>query len=345
METENINVINSNPDLDSDSTLTKNLLGYERTQEKVLTPSAFEMPTYLMNPPISFSNEVANNKWMQDALNSEVAEDTLIDKSLAMSQWFDIYNFLASEAYVQVLPTPSDKNLQDLVFTSNLGSVMVHLKDKNTFILSNFNSAPRKGEEQIGLDYFKQLGYNIYQSPYYFEGNAELIWLKDNIYIGGYGQRSDIQTYHWLEEKFDCKIIKVNMTNPYLYHLDCSIFNLTQEELLICTEAFEKEELNEIEKHTNLIPVEPELAAAGITNSVRFHNTILNASDIHDLNPASDKEDYELERDKNRALEDIAVELGMEVTHFNISEFMKGGGLLSCLVLPLNWDSHQIELT
>ena len=39
-------------------------------------------------------------------------------------------------------------------------------------------------------------------------------------------------------------IIKVEMVDDYLYHLDCSIFPLTKDKTLVCTEMFTPEELD-----------------------------------------------------------------------------------------------------
>jgi hypothetical protein len=43
-------------------------------------------------------------------------------------------------------------------------------------------------------------------------------------------------------------------------------------------------------------------------------------------------------------LEDIAAKLGLEVSYFNLSEYLKGGALLSCMVMHLNRRSHAFSL-
>lgn len=308
-----------------------------------INPTKLDMPSFLLNPPFAYSIENANNQWMKDALEKGEYEE--LDRTLAMNQWFDLYSYLSSEAFVQLLPTPASmdwKNLQDLVYTANLGIVLTHLPDKNTVIISNFKSAPRYGETKVGADFFTSLGYNVFICPYHFEGEAELKHLYDNIYVGNYGVRSDIRAYEWMEEHFDMKIIKVAVQDEYLYHLDCAIFPILKEELVICTEKFTSGELKELESVVKLIDIPYEAAQAGLTNSVRLYNTILNASDIYDLRKGST--DYRIELEKNRILEDIAVELNMEVVTFNLSEFLKGGALLSCLVMHLNRNSYETDL-
>src|SRR5437899_527151 len=210
-------------------------------------------------------------------------------------------------------------------------------------VISNFTSRPRRGETPVGVQFFQEMGYDVHVSPHKFEGEAELKHLYDNVYIGGYGIRSERETYDWMEENFGMRILKVREVEPYLYHLDCSIFPITKENTLVCTELFSKMELAEMEKATNILPVSVDEAFSGICNSVRLPNQVLNSSHIHDLRAGT--EDYKQEMAKNRKLEDIASNLAMEVSYFNLSEFHKSGALLSCMVMHLNRQSYRIALT
>ena len=81
---------------------------------------------------------------------------------------------------------------------------------------------------------------------------------------------------------------------------------------------------------------------SGICNSVRLSNTIMNGSHIHELKAGT--EEYREEVNKNRRLEDIAVERGFEVNFFNLTEYLKGGALLSCMVMHLNRYSYEFTL-
>ena len=298
-----------------------------------------ELPAYLLNIPFSFDTKERNNVWMQ---NSN-PEDLEVNKDLMFNQWLDLYSYLSSEALVQLLPTPKGCTLQDLVFVANMGIVLNHIKDRDIVIISNFTSEPRIGEEKLGIDFFNFMGYETIQCPYKFEGEADLKHIRDNIYIGGYGIRSDIKAYEWMEENFDMKIIKVKMNDQKLYHLDCSIFPITPDICLVATKVFEDYEVEEIKKYCEVIHIPTEYAYCGLTNSVRIFNVIINSSDIYDLDPQLDKEDYKLENGKNRFLEDICMELGLELMTINLSEFMKGGALLSCLVMHLNRNSYNVE--
>jgi len=70
---------------------------------------------------------------------------------------------------VYVLPTPRIEGLQDLVFTANLGIVLIHL-DPAPVVVSNFTSEPRRGEPEVGEPFFESMGYPVHFSPHRFEG-------------------------------------------------------------------------------------------------------------------------------------------------------------------------------
>ncbi|KZM69959.1 amidinotransferase [Nocardia terpenica] len=303
-----------------------------------INATQLDRPAYLLNPPFSFSTDVANNIWMEELTGAEREPNA----RKAMVQFLDLYSYLAAEGLVYLLPTPRTTGLQDLVFTANLGIVLEHLPDRKTVVLSNFTSPPRVGETEVGRVFFESMGYQVHVPETKFEGEAELKHLHDNVYVGGYGLRSERETYDWMERTFDMKIVKLAETDPYLYHLDCSVFPITREQTLVCTEMFEDEEIEELEKYTDIIEVSADAAYSGLCNSVRLHNTIINASHIHDLKAGS--KDYSEELAKNRELEDIANELAFELTLVNLSEYHKGGALLSCMVMHLNRYSYTFPL-
>ena len=291
-----------------------------------------DIPTFLMNIPSSYDTSVRNNVWMEEYDDNDI----MVNKPKAIREMWEVYSFLTNQGFVYLLPTPANCRLQDLVFVANNGIVLQHTS-MPTFIGSNFKAHNRIGEEVIGINFFNSLGYKTIQSPFYFEGEAELKFLRDNIYIGGYGIRSDKQSYEWMESEFGMEIIKLELKDPKNYHLDCTIFPLTHESIIVAVDSFTKNELRQLEKVANIIPISNDQAHTGLTNSVRVNNYILNASDIDFLSKRS--EDYKYEFDKNRRLEQIAAENAMEVCYFNLEEYLKGGGLLSCLVLHVNYVS------
>lgn len=298
-------------------------------------PTQLQRPSFLLNAPFTYTTDEPNNVWALEDRRQPNA-------TRAMTQFLELYRYLSSEGLVYVLPSPQGQQLQDLVFTANLGIVLEHLPGQNVVVVSNYTSEPRRGETPVGVDYFRLMGYETHVPDSRFEGEAELKHLHDNVYIGGYGQRSERSAYEWMADKFDMKVIPIQHDDPYLYHLDCSIFPITREDTLVCTELYTRDEVAQIEQYTNIVDVSIDDCYSGLCNSVRCANTILNGSHIHELKRGTD--DYNAEVQKNRRLEDIAGSFAMEVSYFNLSEYLKGGALLSCMVMHLNRYSYAFKL-
>ncbi len=301
-------------------------------------PTQLLRPAFLLNAPFSYATTVANNVWMEEVPDDERRPNA----AKAMAQFLEVYRYLSAEGLVYVLPTPKDCGLQDLVFTANLGVVLEHVPSQDVVVVSNYTSAPRRGETAVGVEFFRQMGYRVVVPETRFEGEAELKHLHDNVYVGAYGQRSERATWEWMEREFDMVVVPVTHDDPYLYHLDCTVFPLTREDTMVCTEVYTEQEVRAIERHTNVVDVSADDCYSGICNSVRVANSLLNASHLHDLKRGTD--DYAAEISKNRRLEDIAASLAMEVSYFNLSEYLKGGGLLSCMVMHLNRSSYAFKL-
>jgi N-dimethylarginine dimethylaminohydrolase len=296
------------------------------------TPSQLPFQSYVMNFPFTLSTSDPNNIWMQELTDEELT----VNKPKAYKQFMDLYQFMAGGSLVHLLP--SEGKFQDQVYVANLGISLPHIKNENHIILSNFTSDPRKGEELVGEKFFNMMGYKTAVSPYKWEGEADLKYLYGNKYIGGYGIRSNIKAYEWMEEQYNMDIIKVAMVDEYLYHLDCSIFALNQDQTLVCTELFDPEEIAELEKHTDIIDIDVDDALGGLTNSVKYGNMILCASNISEMKKSH--EYYEGEVHKLKTLEKICSDAGMEPVIFNLSEYMKSGAMLSCMVMHLNRVDH-----
>lgn len=296
-----------------------------------------QIPTFMMNIPTSFSTDVRNNVWMDEYSDEEI----IVNIPKAIREMWEIYSFISNQGFVYLLPNPKDCKLQDLTYVANNG-IVLHNIDNPTFVGSNFKAENRIGEEILGLSFFDQLGYETIKCPYLFEGEAEMKFIRDNIYIGGHGIRTEKQAFSWFNEQYGLDIIELELKDPYMYHLDCVIFPLTKEKVIVATEAFTKQELEKLEKVVEIISITNDQAHTGLANSVRVNNYILNASDIDFLKKNST--DYRLEKDKNNRLEEIAATNAMEVCYFNLEEFLKGGGLLSCLVLNVNYHSYKNDL-
>lgn len=309
--------------------------------EKILINTQ-EIPHYLMTQPLAFSAVSPCNTYMVSLSD----EDRLIDRERAHQQWMAIYNFLASDSVVYLAPVPNTPHLQDQVFASNLGVIIEH-PDKDIYIVSNYSAKPRVDETAQTKAFMELMGYEVHVCPYKFEGDADLKPLKGHsgVYVGMYGIRSELKAFEWMEEKFGIKIIKMKAHNEDLYHLDVNFNPITKEDAICCVESFEPEDIAELEKYITLHPISTDLALFGTSSILRYYNMLLVGSFIEEYS-SGDKidEDYKLEVKKNRFLEDLASDLGLDLIMFNISEFYKGGADFSCLFCSLNNSSFNIDV-
>ena len=293
-----------------------------------VTPSQSPFPVFVLCPPTYVDTSIRNNAWMKDMSDEEIA----LDKDKFTGQWYNLYSDVAANALVYLLPPK--KGLQDQTYVNSF-VYLPHIKDDNIIILSNFKGKGRAGEEVVANKFFKQLGYKTFKSPTYFEGWPECKWTgKDNKYYCGYGQRSVKETYKWLEKEFDVAPILLQEKDPYLYHLDCSVFVLNKDNVMMCTDIFSKKELKAVEKIANIHPVSIDAAYMGACNSLRIDNFMFNASSLEFMR-VTDKY-YQDEVKKNKEIEKIAAKVGLELVYQDMSEAWKSGALLSCFATPLN---------
>src|SRR5215471_18063409 len=145
-------------------------------------PTQLDRPAFMLNFPFSYATGAPNNPWMTDLSDDKRAPDF----KRAAVQFLQLYQNMAAEGLVYLLPTPRKSDLQDLLYTANLGIVLEHLPNKRTVVISNFMSPPRQGETPLGVKFFHDMGYEVHVAPAKFEGEAELKHLYDNVYVGGY---------------------------------------------------------------------------------------------------------------------------------------------------------------
>lgn len=291
-----------------------------------VTPSNLPFPVFVLCPPTYVDTRHKNNAWMDE----KVSGNLVIDKEKFMGEWYNLYNILSANALIYLIPPK--KEYQDQTYVNSF----VCLKDGKNVILSNFKGKGRAGEEKEAAKLLGELGYNVIESPYYFEGFPELKYSgKENIYYGGYGQRSDIKTYYWLEKKFGIEIIKLKETDKFLYHLDCSLFVMNKDNVMLCTEVFSRKELKAIEKVATIRDVSVGAAYSGICNSIKLGGMVVNGSSL-DYMSEKDKY-YKDEVKKNEELEALCDKVGLELTYVSLSEACKSGALASCFMAPLNY--------
>lgn len=269
-----------------------------------------------MNFPFTVDNRSPNNALMKD--------NSPYDYDRAFRQWLTLYEEITDQALVYLLPH-DNTNLQDLPYVANLGAWIPN--SDNTILLANFKSRPRQPEELVGMKFFMSMGYWTLQPPYDWEGEADLKYVKGNTFISGYGIRSDLNAYHWMQDTLDMKIIPVKMTDEKLYHFDCVFFPITEEKALAATSVLSPEDVKLIEREVEIIDVPKKYIYDGWTNAVRLDKRVL-------VNDPPTKESRDV-------FEDLMVDLGFDPVIVNLSEFDKSGADLSCLCLHLNFEGRN----
>jgi N-dimethylarginine dimethylaminohydrolase len=301
---------------------------------KAKTPSDLRFPTYAMVAPFkeSFNTAVANNVWMKD-----IPKDQLkVDYDRAFAQWMELEQWIAANSLTYLIPNAGI--YQDLIYCANIG---IYIEPADLVIVSNFTSEPRRGEDEVGAAFFKMMKYKVLALPkdLHFEGEADLKYIRDDIYCGGYGMRSDLEAYEWIEKQCNIKITKCKVTDERQYHFDCQFNPITREKALVCTESFQPEDLKEVEKIVEIIDIPKAEAYCMACNIVRVGANILVASSITEMK-ASD-ENYLTEVTKIERLNQICSREGLGLVVFNLSEFDKSGAALSCLIFHCNFVDFQ----
>lgn len=292
-------------------------------------------PAFLMCAPFGLAAAVPNNAWMEEL--SPAARQ--VDRRRALDQFAALYAFVAARALVYLLP--SRPGLQDQAYVSNAGIVLPYAA-RPTFVSARFRTPVRRGEAPLARACLRSLGFTVATPPAWFEGEADLKHLGGQAYVAAHGLRTSRAAHRWLEERFAMTLIPYRVTDPYLYHLDCSLLPLPGRRLALCTATTEPATLRALERHAEILDVSHDDALSGLTNGLVLDGHLLSATNIGEL-PA-DHPDRPYEIAKIRSLEHLAARVGLEPQLFEMGEFYKSGALLSCLFLHLNRSSRAATL-
>lgn len=256
-----------------------------------------------MCPPAYYNIKYEINPWM----NIHRSADT----SAAQRQWENLYNILKDNLKIDIELIEPDPKLPDMVFTANAGLV----KDKK-FICSNFRYKQRQPERDLFSEWFMKNGYEVIGLPkrYYFEGEGDALFLGDTVFAG-YRYRSDIHTHRYIAKIFDMRVISVELTDSYFYHLDTCFCPLADNTVFYYPYAFDSYANTAIK---NLIPnrirVRKKEAVTFCCNAIVYGNKIV-------MNRGADILKHRLE------------ELGFSVYQIELSEFIKAGGSAKCMIM------------
>ncbi|MBX3412929.1 MAG: amidinotransferase [Pirellulales bacterium] len=263
------------------------------------------IPRILMCPPDYFGIEYEINPWMSRERPS--------DHTLATRQWYDLRAMLAScGATIELLaPVPG---LPDLVFTAN--AAMIY---EDQAILSRFRHDERQREVPHNEVWFAEHGFRLREVPddVYFEGAGDALFCSDSLFAG-YRIRSDARGHQQIGTLLGCRVIPLELVDPYYYHLDTCFCPLAPGQAIYFPGAFDEYGRRALgELVDELIEVEESEARRFACNAVVVGRHVVTNIDCPRLHAAL----------RLRGFTPLATPL---------DEFVKSGGSAKCLTLRLD---------
>lgn len=268
-------------------------------------------PSILMCRPDFYGIEYEINPWMSRSRQS--------DPDLAREQWTALYELLQSLGAKILLQEPV-KGLPDLVFTANAGLVW-----RDVVFLSNFRHAARQGETPSDKEWFTANGFNAVALPadLSFEGAGDALFCGETLYAG-YLIRSEARAAQWVAAEMGCRVIPMQLTDEFYYHLDTCFCPLSGHEAIYFPQAFDDYARRLLPGSVpDLIEVVPDEAARFACNAVVIGKHVV-------LNTGCPQLEAELQK---RGYTPHATELG---------EFIKAGGSAKCLTLRLDGEDAAV---
>jgi N-dimethylarginine dimethylaminohydrolase len=272
-------------------------------------------PSFLMCPPAYLSTAIANNKFMKGQT---------VDTERAMRQYSRIKRLITGLG-VKIVELPPTKGCQDQHFVANIG-----LSVDPFIFLAKMTADGRTCEEEPARKFFEKLGYTVLQPPYGWEGEAETKMWKDKTYFGGYGKFSDWKAQEWISNKAGVEIIPMKMVSDDLYHLDCCIYVIDAENLLVCRDGIDRESFKRLEKLANVIVVPNEYQATGATNLIKIPDKNIVISGMF-------QPEYEKYRQSMEWMLTLMDKFNTSVIFMDIDEADKNGADCSCQVMHLTF--------
>ncbi len=165
------------------------------------------MTRILMCPPEFYGIEYEINPWMSRQRQS--------DRTEALKQWSALKRLL-EDAGATIEFLPPQPGLPDMVFTANAALIY-----RRMAVMARFRHSQRQGEVQFDAAWLLAAGFEIRQMPddLHFEGAGDALFCGDTLFAG-YRIRSDARGHQQIGAMLSCRVIPVELVDPYYYHLD-----------------------------------------------------------------------------------------------------------------------------
>jgi arginine dihydrolase len=259
----------------------------------------------LMCRPDYFGIEYEINPWMRVSV--------VVDHELAQTQWHALHRTYTDLGVAIEIAQPV-RGLPDMVFTANAAVVW-----DGKAVLSNFHHTERHGEETYWRADLEQLGFDVQQIPHEvsFEGAGDALFVGDTLFCG-YGFRTDREAHRLIAPILGVEVVSLELVDPRFYHLDTCFCPLNAGAVLYAPEAFSPESAQTIrDRVPHLIEVPVDVAAGFACNAMPVGDRVISSLAAGQL---------------ERSLSDA----GFATVALPMSEYMKSGGGVRCLSLPLD---------
>jgi len=258
-----------------------------------------------MCPPSYYKVVSKINPWMDPTKP--------VDLSVAQQQWMGLKRDL-EKVGVRVDVVEPQPHLPDMTFACNSGTAW-----KNKVYLARFRHPERQPEREFFEKWYRDQGFEIYKDDkYFFEGGGDAKFSSPNKLFGGYGFRSDKGAYDLIRKMGDFKVVLCNLKDPRFYHLDTCFLPLDEQNALYFPPAFTPDSIAEMKKEINLIAVDEADALRFVCNGIVVGKTAF-------LPPGC------------QSTRTLIEPLGFQVVESPMSEFLKGGGAMQCLLLRCDY--------
>jgi len=255
--------------------------------------------------PEYFGIEYEINPWM----HVEVS----VDHDLAKSQWEALYETYRALGVPIELADPAPGQ-PDMVFSANAAVVW----DGNA-VLSNFHFPERRGEEPHWRTALERLGLRVHQIPHdiSFEGAGDALFVGERLFCG-HGFRTDQAAHQKVATLLGVDVVSLELVDPRFYHLDTCFCPLNGQTVLFAPEAItpgSAQLVRELVPHVIEVPID--VAAGFACNAMPVNGRVISS----------------LAAERLEAPLRLA---GFDTVGLPMSEFMKSGGGVRCLSLPLD---------
>ena len=259
----------------------------------------------LMCRPDFFGVEYEINPWMHVAVS--------VDAGLAAAQWDRLvatYGRLGAEVTL-VEPRPG---LPDMVFSANAAVIW-----NGTAVLSNFRHPERRGEEPFWRRALEELGLTVtaLDRSLMFEGAGDALFVGNRLFCG-YGFRTGLEAHGAVGRALGVDVVSLELVDPRFYHLDTCFCPLNDRTVLYAPDAMTPASarlVRQLVPHVIQVPID--VAAGFACNAMPVGGSVVSSLAA-------------------TRLEEPLADAGFQTVELPMSEFMKSGGGVRCLTLPLD---------